>query len=293
MDAELERMVVKLVGDMQEYETMLEKAEKETKGFVSKVQGHLDKLGNSLTHVGKVLTIGLTAPIAGLAAGAVSEFMTMETTALRLSAAIEANGGSVGKILPDYQQFASEIQKVTRVGDDSVLALLQEAESLGLTGEQAKRAAKNAVALASAKGMSEKAAIRMTIALEQGREEMLQRYIPSLRGLKTEAERVAKAQQVLGGMFGVAKADAQSMAGQIDQLKNDFGDLMEEIVGNGCGCHEASGLYSKGWGEVVSVILSRGKSYSDRSCSSSCGDRSASDGVRSDGVGYEPTDHPH
>lgn len=182
-------------------------------------------LGAALTGLGAAIT----AAFGGLGYKALGEFEVMESGMLKLEAAIKANGREVERTMNSYTVFASEIQNATRIGDDNVLALLQEAESMGLTGEAAKRAAKNAISLGAAKGMAASSAIRMTVALEQGRSEMLGRFLPALRDIKDETERTAKAQELIGNMFAVAEADAASFAGQMDQLNNSFGDFLEEI----------------------------------------------------------------
>ena len=49
--------------------------------------------------------------------------------------------------------------------------------------------------------------------------------------VEDDSERAAKAQELLGQMFGAATAEAQSGLGPLTQIKNTFGDLQEEIGG--------------------------------------------------------------
>ncbi|KKK67708.1 hypothetical protein LCGC14_2951370, partial [marine sediment metagenome] len=63
--------------------------------------------------------------------------------------------------------------------------------------QAAARAAENAIALSAAFGINASSAIRYTAALEEGDTTMLNRYIPTLRQIKDDSERVAAAQRIL------------------------------------------------------------------------------------------------
>lgn len=189
-----------------------------------------EELEEETTDLGKVMQ-GLVGVMTSLGAKAwlqqaLGEWQEAETTLMKLTAALEVNGRQVNVLVADYQDFASEMQKVTTMGDDAVLSLIQQAENFGLTGEAAKRATQNVIG-AQAAGIP--ASIRMMAMLEQGNTQMLGRILPGLRGIKDESERAAKAQEMLAKMFKVAEAEAKSSAGQMTQLKNNYGDLMEQF----------------------------------------------------------------
>lgn len=193
------------------------------------ISQNVQQLGQQITQVGQTLTKAITLPIAGMAAGSVKAFDTQIKAEARLRSALEANGRQVNDLFKDYKAFASGIQQITTVGDETTLGMLQVAEAMGLTGEEAKRAVKNAIAMQSAFGMNAQSAIRYTSALEQGDSVMLGRYIPALKQIEDESERTAYAQNVLAKAFGAATAEAQVGLGPVTQLKNNFGDLMEQI----------------------------------------------------------------
>ena len=148
-----------------------------------------------------------------------------------LGAAIEANGGERDKALADYKEWASEMQRISTVGDESTLRLLQIAESMGVTGENAKMAAKEAISLGKAMGMSEQSAIRYTVALQQGNATMLKRYLPSLYECEDQAEMAAKAHELLANMFTQVTEEAKAGLGPAQQLSNSWGDFKETLGG--------------------------------------------------------------
>jgi len=198
------------------------------KGMAQAQRGLAD-FGKKMTAVGAGLTKTLTLPIVGFLGASTRAFTKQEDAERKLAAAIGATGGAVDSNMKRFKAFASEMQRLTVVGDETVLSLLQIATAQGLSAESSERAAKNAIALQSAFGVGAESAIRMTAALEQGDATMLRRYIPALRGVEDNAMAVVKAQEILTGAFSIAEAEALTFGGQITQLKNAFGDFMEAI----------------------------------------------------------------
>ena len=195
------------------------------------VSNRLGEVGKNMESFGRNLAVKVTAPIAAFSAVSVKAFAEQEKAELKLRAALEANGREVDKLFQEYKDFASQLQSVTIVGDEATLAMLQMAENMGLTGENAKRAAQNAIGLSSAFGISAQSAMRYTAMLEQGDTTMLNRYIPTLRSVEDEAERVALAQDILSKAFETSRAEARTLSGQIQQIRNNFGDFQEVVGG--------------------------------------------------------------
>ena len=198
---------------------------------LSGIQAKMKETGKRMQSMGKTMSMAITAPLAAMGAVALKSFDTQVQAENKLRAALIANGQEVEKTMQDYKSFASELQKISTVGDESTLKLLQVAQSMGLTGDDAKIAAKEAIALAKAMGMNEQSAIRYTAALAQGDANMLTRYLPALRSVKDQSEKVAKAHELMGKMMGAVTAEAQDGLGPLIQLQNQMGDLMEQFGG--------------------------------------------------------------
>jgi hypothetical protein len=198
------------------------------KGMAQAQRGLAD-FGKKMTAVGVGLTKTLTLPIVGFLGASTRAFTKQEDAERKLAAAIGATGGAVDSNMKRFKAFASEMQRLTVVGDETTLELLQVATSMGLTAEQAERAAKNAIALQSAHNVAATSAIRMTSALEQGDATLLRRTIPSLKLAEDNTLAVAQAQQTLTQSFKVAEEEAKTFGGQVTQLKMAFGDFMEAI----------------------------------------------------------------
>jgi len=231
-EEEIANLVTVLSAEAGEYTKTMEEASTTARKTAEDVEGSFSKVSVGSIAAGQLIATSITA-IASKAyeigTAAVANFADAEAGAIKLKAAIGARGGDVAATFADYDKFAGVIQKLTVVDDDAVKGLLQQSEALGVTGDAAKRAAKNAVALQAARGISAQSAIRMTAALEQGNATMLTRMIPSLRNAKTDTEKVAMAQDMLAKMFKVAEAEAGSIKGAYAQMSNAISDTYEMV----------------------------------------------------------------
>ena len=199
-----------------------------TKGL-NTVSAKMKQVGGQMESFGRTMSMRVTAPIVAFGAASVKAFGDQEKAEFKLRAALEANGREVNKLFEQYKAFASGLQEVTVVGDETSLAMLQVAENMGLTGDSARRAVKNAIGLSSAFGIAAQSAMRYTSMLEQGDTTMLNRYIPTLRQIDDDAERVAAAHDILAKGFETALAEADTFSGGIQQLTNNFGDFQENV----------------------------------------------------------------
>lgn len=283
METELESLIVRLIGDGSSYQQMLNEATASSReaaasvevstGRMEEMQGAMNRaadassvladetkdLGSKMNDFGTVVTgvhdmmqdtheviLSLvTAFFAFKGVIAVTDkFQALESTTLRLQAAIRTSGRAVDEVMEKYEAFANQMGEVTTRSAGDILALLQQAEAFGVVGTNAQRAAKNAIAMEAAFGISAEAAIRMTVGLEQGNVMMLKRYIPALRQIKDKEEAIAKAHKILKDSWEAVGAEAESMGGALKQLKNAFEDIMEEI----------GGIISKGLNPFVKLI---------------------------------------
>lgn len=204
-----------------------------TKGFVSGMQGVNNQV-NSTTRLLKGLagTIAATftvAAIKGFATESIALYKQQELAEQRLRASMKANGNESEITLRKYLRFASGLQSITTVGDETTLGLLQLAESM--QSADPKKAVEGALGLSKALGMDLTSAVKAATLAQEGNFMMLSRYIPGLRSATTEAEKFAEVQKVMANGLEIARAEAETTAGKIEQLKNKWGDLKEKIGG--------------------------------------------------------------
>ena len=217
---------------MAESKEFVYKVLSDVSGFVknmAKADASLKKFGENATRLGTQMSVALTAPVVAMGVKSIKAFDEQIQAEQALASAVRVTGGNVQESMNRFKEFASTLQQVTIHGDEATLKNIQLAKSMGLSDSQAMRASKNAMALADATDMSAASAIRYTAALEQGDSTMLNRYLPTLRQIKDPTERAAKAQELLGNMFGISTEKAKVGLGPLIQLRNNFGDFLEDI----------------------------------------------------------------
>lgn len=236
METEIESLIVRLIGDGSSFQQMMqesvaaskeaaaqvEQAAKQIEGFSSKMEGFATTATQALA------ALGTTAMLHQAFEG----FAEAEAISLHLTAALESNGRAVEATRAEYERFAAQLEKTTTMEDDAVLALLAKAEAFQLTGEAAKKAVKDSIALAAVNDGEASSYLRFTAAMAKGDTELamhMARMIPQLRGITDEAEFVAKAQQLIATGMSTAEAEMNSSAGALKVLKRDWGNLLEEL----------------------------------------------------------------
>lgn len=228
-EIEVERLVVRLTGDGSEYQKTLKQAQVNTQQATDRIGQMVSSLVGNATSALAALGLGSWLK------GGLSEWQLAESTALKLEAALKSNGREVERTMASYNRFATQMEELTVLGDDTTLAMLRSAETFGLTGNQAQKAVQDAIAMqAAATGSAEGAEnlIRLTAALTQGNTQQAMQFarmVPQLRGIRDESEFLAKAQQLVASGMATASAEASSSAGTMKQLKNAYGNLMEEV----------------------------------------------------------------
>jgi hypothetical protein len=221
-DNPIAKMLMMLGGDTKDFERAIETSMRS-----------LQRIERQSMQTGKALTKSLTVPIVAMGAASVYAYGQQEQAENRLRASLKMSGREVDVNFRRFKQFASEMQRLTVVGDEVTLKMLSMATAQGLSSDASERAVKNAIALSAATDMGAESALRYTMRLEYGEASMLKRYLPALSGIKDESKQAAMAQDILGGAFALAEAEAKGFLGTLHQTKNALGDLSEgfgEIV---------------------------------------------------------------
>lgn len=155
---------------------------------------------------------------------------TQEQAVADLNSALRLAGDFSEAASEEFQSFASNLQSVTRIGDETTLQLLSLAKSFGVSNEQAKELVTAAADLAQVSGLSLDSAVRNLGKTFGGLTGELGEVIPQLKELTKEQLQSGAAIEFVTKRFGGAAAAAtNTYGGAVDQLSNSFGDLLEEI----------------------------------------------------------------
>ncbi len=153
-----------------------------------------------------------------------------EAAVTRLRAALEITGQAGGSALSEMKSFASEMQKLTVVGDETSLGLMQIALNMGLTSEQSQDATQKAIALSRAYGIDLNTAMVGVVNTIKGQTSTLTRYIPSLKAATDATDRMRILNEESSKAWAIATSEVNAAKGAQAQLDNALGDS-KEITG--------------------------------------------------------------
>ena len=146
-----------------------------------------------------------------------------------LETALRLNGASVEVESERLQKFASSMQSMIGAEDDATLAMMKQAQMMGVATEDLDDMAKAAIGLGEAMGTSAESGMEMMRKAQEGNFIGLQKALPQLRDMATNEEKLA-AVTALAAKGLEAKADASHrVAGMGERANNALGDLMESV----------------------------------------------------------------
>ncbi len=125
---------------------------------------------------------------------------------------------------------AGELQARSTLGDEAIIGQQAYLASLGMTEEQIGRVIEASAQLSYATGMTLDSAVKNLAKTYGGLTGELGESIPKLKELTTEQLKNGEAVDfILENYKGFAEAAAETGIGPIKQLKNTWGDFLEQI----------------------------------------------------------------
>lgn len=191
-------------------------------------------------NMGKVVSRGAFIAGAALAASAVAAvafsvdsikaFAEAEQAQNRLAFALEKYPALIGANITEFQKMNTALQQNTRFEDDSIAAAQGSLAMYDLTADQLKELTPLLLDYAAATGKDANDAANDLgqAILGQGRAlkavglrfedagDPLSNYTQLVAGLRTQVQ-------------GFAEKDAETVAGRLDQINNQFGDIQEKL----------------------------------------------------------------
>lgn len=222
------------------------KAKLENKQAIDDLQKRLQRVGDTMTRVGKTLSLTLTAPIIALQAIAIKSFGEQEKALAKVRSGIKSTGGAARLSLEQLTKAASDLQSATTFGDEDILggATASLLTFTKVSGDVFIRAQKAVVDLSAKMGIDlQSSALQVGKALNDPITglSILNRagiqFTDSQKDLikvLVETNRLADAQGIilkeLETQFGgTAAAIAKTGTGPLTQFKNLLGDVLEQF----------------------------------------------------------------
>jgi len=237
--------------------------EKNSKGIrrdTKKISKSAEQLGNSLKLVGtSVLGYFSASTISAFTTKSIDAFKNQEEAVIKFNLALRNAGVYTGEVSQKLQAFASEVQGVSRFGDEEILPMVQRFIQMGQSVDQAKESVRALVGLATSRGFQ---------SLEQGMEQYLTASTGSIEAMNklgididknaSKTERFSQLnQQLLSKYEGMSEILSKlTTTGQMQQGAMAVGDMFEKIGGALTGSGAAIG---------ATDLLTRLAKLSDRS----------------------------
>lgn len=199
---------------------------------VKRAEGALGKLAGFLTSR-LVLGVGAAALSLRQLTRALAENIraagVQEQAIAKLEAALAPLGDRAGEVAKRLREHSSALQEVTTFGDEVILQGQALIASFVRDEEAIKRATEAALDMATALGIDVRTAFLLLGRAAAGNTELLSRYGITLDQNIPKSERFAAAIAKINEQFGgAARAQAETYAGQLQQIGNLWGDLREK-----------------------------------------------------------------
>lgn len=235
-EAELESLVVALKADVEQFRAGMDESVSKAQETASNIEQSASKIESFVEGVKGFASaaVDALAAIGGkeLLEDFFSEFSAAERAALDLRATLRAQGRDVDALSAHYVELSGELQQLYAISDEAIQGLFGQAEAFGLTGAAAERAANDAIGLAKGNEQLAMSTIRVSQAVAQGdikRAMMFSRQIKELRGVRDEAEFLAKYEKLVAAGLESAAEAADTASGQFKLLDLTFGDFKEQL----------------------------------------------------------------
>lgn len=235
MSRRIADLLIKIGADSYEFQ---QKAQQVEKGL-----GSLEK---KLTAVGKSLSLKVTAPLAALGGVSLHLADVQAKAEAKVQQALKTTNQAVGYNFRQLADYASELQGKTLFGDETILdkSTARLLAFTNITGENFKRTQALALDLATAlemdlgsaslqlgKALSDPATklsslSRAGITFSKEQTEVIKQLAETGNAAKAQAMILDELEKKFGGQ---AEAAARTGLGAVQQLKNAWGDFLEQI----------------------------------------------------------------
>ncbi len=233
-DTEVERLVVRLIGEGSSYQKMMLDAARQSQETASKVElaaRRIEGISNQVKGFGQsVLGFMGAIGIATSLKGAFEKFSELERGQRQLKTAIEVGGHSAATTTARYAAFAKEISSTTLTTKGATFAMLKQAELMGKSGADAEKLVRTSVALAGAQGGEAQEWLRTAYAVQTGNRALAVRMVLG-RGVKVTEESWAAVQKMVTAGMKNANEEFNSAPGRIERLGRTFNELKVQMGG--------------------------------------------------------------
>ena len=216
MSLNLGTMYAALALDPSNFNNTLNGLPDEAQAVFSKIQGII---GRAFSFE-EVITFGKNS---------LKAFMEQENAVNAYSSALRNLGFEYQARTREANAFASEMQKITKYGDEMTVSAMAQGIKLGIDPSQIQQATKAAMVMAEKYGMDLPSAMMLLGRASQGQTQMLTRYGIVLDETLSAEEKFNQLLKMGADEFNLVTDAANTTEGRITRAMNAIGDTMELI----------------------------------------------------------------
>lgn len=210
-----------------DFSPVLNEASGAAGGFASKMSSAAAAGGPYVAAA--VAAIAATKKIGEVMRECSDAYEVQEKAELALKVAAENNPYINAEAVDALKQYASELQKVSNIGDETSIQLMAQLVSTGRTQEEIQKIMSAAADYAAATQTDIQSAVQTLNATYSGMSGTLGRQINDIKNLTTEELEQGKAVDIIAEKYrGMAQAMADSEV-QTQNLKGDFKEALGEL----------------------------------------------------------------
>lgn len=228
---------IELIADANGVVRSVKQVEGQAKKSGKKAASNIEKpLRASAKGIGNAYKLAFAGVAAAAGAALASKkfieaAIIQEQSVHKLNTALKNNGMFTEQTSNQLQNFASQLQASSTIGDEASINMLAYAVSLGATADQAKTIVKAAAEMSSAlDSISFESATEQIARTLSGSAGRLAMYGINLDGVTKKQLQAGEAATKIANQFaGFALAKTKTFGGALEQLGNTYGDLFEKI----------------------------------------------------------------
>ena len=216
MSLNLGTMYAALALDPSNFNNTLNGLPDEAQAVFGKIQGIIGRAFS----FNEVITFGKNS---------LKAFIEQENAVNAYSSALRNLGFEYQARTREANAFASEMQKITKYGDEMTVSAMAQGIKLGIDPTQIQQATKAAMVLAEKYGMDLPSAMMLLGRASQGQTQMLTRYGIVLDETLSAEEKFNQLLKMGADEFSLVSDAAKTTEGQFTQNMNAIGDTMETV----------------------------------------------------------------
>lgn len=226
-------IVAEVILELDRLKDQLKQVEKDSENSGRKAGNSLgDGVERGLAKIGGALAGFAAAVGSAFALKKVVEAASAQEDAINsLNASLAASGNFTKQASLDFQAYASSLASITTVADEVITQNAAILASLGgLSGRGLKDATKAALDLAAGLNIDVSSAFNLVAKAAEGNVGVLSRYGIRVKATGDQTRDFALALDEINRKFaGLAEAKVNTFSGAILQLRNNFGEILEEL----------------------------------------------------------------